>query len=147
MGLFDKDRLLGGNRLTDTFKQDEPFILFDLACISEAVPMKDGDNADKSELIVGNVDKDGNLKGDIYKVGTLSTPIAALAKTNLRGADGKPVDTDDLPSIVCWTKVPTPNYPSDAVVLSFLAPADKVAMPKDLPPFVLPPITEDQNPL
>jgi hypothetical protein len=149
--LWDKDILLGGERLTDTFGKTERFVIWDMAMISEKVPMPSGDLSQKTELVVSPTLDPAGAK----RVGTLSTPIARKAVENLRDGDGNPTDTEAFPALVYWDEVET-DFPQNAVVLKFdrllkddygdELPAAKHAAREQAGPFSLEPVTAEQAP-
>lgn len=129
MGMFDKDRLYGGERLTDHVKightregtRAEPedvenVLLLDCVIVSEEVPTDIG-LATKTELLLNKLSEDGTtLEGEPFKVNTLAQAIAEKAKAKTDG---------DLPAVVCFFVTPsgTEGY-SDATVMQFVRPWD-----------------------
>lgn len=141
MGLFDRQKLFRGEKLTDAYPEGERFVLYDLAVVVEdSTDLIEGSTVDKAELVTGKPDEEPILTS------TLSGPIVRLAYQNLRGKNGKPV-ADDLPAIVFWKRVDTKNsFDNQATVLEMEEPyTGKV--PTKVPPFSFPPITEADNPL
>jgi hypothetical protein len=141
MGLFDRQKLFRGEKLTELFPEREPFILYDLAVVIEdSNQIVEGSTVDKVELIVG---KEGEPP---VLASTLSKAIRDLAYNNVRNKNGKPT-ADDLPAVCCWKKVETKNsYDNLATVLDMLSPyTGKVT--GEFPEFSFKPITVDDNPL
>lgn len=140
-GLFDRQKLFRGEKLTDAYKEGEPFILYDLAVVVEdSTTLVEGSTVDKVELITGREGEDPILTS------TLSGPIVRIAYQNLRDESGKPT-AEDLPAICHWKRVDTKNnWDNQATVLEMDKPyTGKV--PKELPEFSFRPITEADNPL
>jgi hypothetical protein len=106
MGMFDKDRLYGGERLDQRFELGDEFILWGVEVMPDAVPTELGD-ATKTVLEVSTKDN----PEERFKVGTLASAIAEKAK------DAEPTD---FPAIVRYEKVPG-RFDSDAAVISFVA--------------------------
>lgn len=140
MGLFDRQKLFNGEKLTDLFSEGETFALLDMAVVVEgSTEMLEGSTVDKTELIVL---KDGKP----VLASTLSGPIKTLASQNVRDSKGKP-KADDLPANVSWKRVDTKNsYDNQATVLTFHSPYTG-DIPKELPAFSFTPITVEDNPL
>ncbi len=130
--------------MNERFAKGERFVVWDMACIHEAVPMPSGGTARKTELVVSKL----GAGEPAEKVGTLSTPIARKAIENVRDGDGQP-SPGSFPVLVYWDEVES-DFPNDAVVLRF----DKLLEPDELSEtpspqgveFSLEPITAEQAP-
>lgn len=140
-GLFDRQKLFRGEKLTEAYPEGESFILYDLAVVVEdSTELIEGSIVDKVELITGREGEEPILTS------TLAGAIVRLAYKNVRDAKGKP-RADDLPCVAKWKRVTTKNnFDNEATVLELVAPYTGT-VPKDLPPFSFPPITEEDNPL
>ena len=103
-GLWDRQVLLGGLRLTEVFNEGEDFILWDLEHVG-VVDIGDGSQAEKTALTVSTLEK----PGEKFTVGTLARAIHEMAVAER--ADG------DLPAVVKWTRVETKRELQPAVVL------------------------------
>jgi hypothetical protein len=109
-GIWERDRLFGGERLADAYEPDQPFVLIDLEVVGQIeVDKTDADKkADKTELQTFDLNS-----GELRLIGTLSGPIADMARM-----DRSP---DDLPAVVCWESVPS-DRGNDANVLRYVRP-------------------------
>lgn len=103
-GMWDRQRLLGGQRLVETFDKDESFILWDLEVVGE-VPVEENKTTPKVELTVSKLDDPDNR----FTVGALGKAIVELAELDRQ--DG------DLPAVVHYDEVPTKRNLQPAVVI------------------------------
>jgi len=142
MGLFDRQKLFRGEKLTEAYPSGQPFVLYDLAVVVEDnTDLIEGSTVDKVELVTGTVDG-----GEPILTSTLAGAIVRLAYGNVRDAKGK-AKADDLPAIVTWKRVETKNnFDNEATVLEMVAPYEG-PKPKTVPPWSFPPITNESNPL
>lgn len=122
MGMWQKDKLYGGERLANhvtigTSPADsESVALYDIAIISDEVPTNIG-NATKTAMVIAK--HDGKKWGEPMTVNTLASAIADKARV---------VEDGDLPAVVCFFVTPsgTDGY-NDATVMQFVRPyTDKV---------------------
>lgn len=117
MGMFDKDRVFGGDRLDEEFEDGIPFLLLDAEVVAEGIDTgNDLPPASKTMLIVAHL-KGGNpggpVEGEPKVVGTLASAIAD--KVRLK-SDG------DLPAVVETQTVPSKDAGrNDAKVLQWVA--------------------------
>lgn len=113
MGMFDKDRLLGGLRLDVEIPDGVPFILWDAGVIGEIALENGLPPAVKTGMSVSRCDYSTyEPVGEPFTVGTLAGPIAE--KVRLK-------DDDDLPAVV-QTFTVTSDKGNDARVIQFVAP-------------------------
>lgn len=103
-GMWDRQRLLGGERLTESYQEDESFILRDLRIVGE-VEVEEDKSAPKCELVTSPLDDPSRT----LIVGTLSKAICELAEQDR--AEG------DLPVVCHWTRVETKRKQQPAVVI------------------------------
>lgn len=103
-GMWDRQRLLGGARLTETYKEDESFVLRDLSIVGE-VEVEEGKLAPKVELLTSPMEDPSRL----ITVGTLSKAITELAEQERASGD--------LPVVCHWTRVETKRKQQPAVVI------------------------------
>lgn len=141
-GLFDRQKLFRGEKLTEAYAEREHFVLWDLAVVVEdSTDLIEGSTVDKVELVTS---RDGE---EPILTSTLSGPIVRIAYKNYRDAKGKP-KADDLPCVCYWQRVDTKNsFDNQATVLEMVAPYEGASKPKSLPAFSFPPITDQDNPL
>lgn len=116
MGMFDKDRLYGGERLDQTFEEDDRFILWNAEVLDEKVPTGIGD-ATKTLLTVSKL----GSPGEKFVVGTLASAIATKAAT---------AEDSDFPAVVKYHHVPG-QQDSEAAVISLVEPYDAKKAKKD----------------
>ena len=105
MGMFDKDRMYGGERLDRWADFGDSFILWGVEVLPDPVPTSVGD-ATKTLLEVSTLDNPENKT----TVGTLASAIATKARE---------AEESDFPAVVKLEKVPG-GYGSDATVISFV---------------------------
>lgn len=117
MGMFDKDRLYGGERLDQTFEYGDSFILWGVEVLAEPVPTEVG-QATKTFLTVSRLDS----PGEQFKVGTLASAIADKARE---------AEESDFPAIVKFEKVTSEKWGTDAAVISLVEPYDAQAAAAD----------------
>jgi hypothetical protein len=118
MGMFDKDRLYGGDRLDETFQFGDTFILHSVEVLEEPVPTEVGD-ATKTILTVSKRDN----PGEQFKVGTLASAIAEKARE---------AEASDFPAVVKYHQVTSEKWGTEAAVISLVEPYDAA---KDEVPF------------
>lgn len=142
MGLFDRQKLFRGEKLTDAYPEGSPFVLYDLAVVVEdSAELIEGSTVDKVELVTGNVGENACIL-----TSTLSGPIVRIAMQNTRDAKGKS-KADDLPCVCLWKRVDTKNnFDNQATVLEMVEPYTG-DIPKAWPMFSFTPITVESNPL
>lgn len=146
MGMFDRDKTLGGLRLDQEFtigNKDargsdggEVFILCDCHVLPNPIELDNDikEPAYKSVLRVCRWDPDSlRVTGPVFDVGTLSSAIASKVREK---AD------DDLPALVRAHTAPAKSSAhNDATVLTFVSPYDGPNIPFNL-------FTEDEyNPV
>lgn len=110
MGMFDKDRLYGGERLDQTFAFGDTFILWGVEVLAEPVPTEVG-NATKTILTVSRKD----APGEQFKVGTLASAIADKARD---------AEESDFPAVVKYEQVTSEKWGTEAAVISLVEPYD-----------------------
>lgn len=121
MGMWDKDKLYGGERLDRHVKIGtveegsagaEKVALFDIQIVSDEVPTDLG-NATKTAMVIGKLDDSGTKVTEVLEVNTLASAIADKARVAAEG---------DLPAVVCFFETPagTEGY-SDATVMQFVS--------------------------
>lgn len=110
MGMFDKDRMYGGDRLDEVFDLGDTFILWNVEILDKRVPTDVGD-ATKTVLEVSRE----SAPDEHFKVGTLASAIAEKA------ADAEP---SDFPTVVKLEKVHSARWGTDALVISLVEPYD-----------------------
>jgi len=110
MGMFDKDRLYGGERLDKWCEPGDRFILWGVEIVDEPVPTSVG-NAIKTLLKVSTLDAPENQT----IVGTLASAIAEKAKD---------AEESDFPAVVEFQKVHSQEYNTEAAVIQFVEPYD-----------------------
>lgn len=142
MGLFDRQKLFRGEKLTEAYPEGSPFVLYDLAVVVEdSSELIEGSTVDKVELVTGDV-----KGGAPILTSTLSGPIVRIAMQNTRDAKGKS-KADDLPCVCRWKRVDTKNnFDNQATVLEMVSPYTGEVPKYDLP-FSFTPITVESNPL
>lgn len=116
--MFDKDRLYGGDRLDETFTEDERFILWGAEVLQEPVPTEIGD-ATKTILLVSKLES----PTEKFPVGTLASAIADKARD---------AEESDFPAVVKYHHVPSSKEgQADAAVISLVEPyTDGVSVPE-----------------
>ncbi len=119
MGMFDKDKLYGGERMDDHFNTGDEFILWGAQVLPDKIPTSVGD-ARKTLLQVSRT-TDPEL---VFIVGTLASAIADKANE---------ADPSDFPAVVKLAKVPS-SFDNEATVIQFVAEWEG-KKPKTLPGF------------
>lgn len=110
MGMFDKDRLYGGERLDETFSFGDTFIVWGVEVLPDPVPTEVG-NATKTILEVSKRD----APADRFKVGTLASAIAEKARE---------AEASDFPAVVKYHQVTSEKWGTEAAVISLVEPYD-----------------------
>lgn len=108
MGMFEKDKVFGGKRLSGEggeFNNGDEFILWDGEIVAKDVETEIGD-ATKTKLTVSRLDS----PTDKFDVGTFATAIASKIEAKEDG---------DLPAVVELMQVPT-DKGNDATVIQFV---------------------------
>lgn len=103
-GMWDRQRLLGGPRLTQEIEKGESFILWDLSVVGD-VEVEEGKTTPKAELTVSRL----SSPDESFQVGTLSKAIVELAAIDRQEGD--------LPVVAHWEEVETKRALQPAVVI------------------------------
>ena len=108
-GMWERQRLLGGDRLTDEYAQHESFILWDIAVVGDIPVGEDDDGnpryAKKVELTTSHMESPDDKKA----VGALGAALVSLAE--------EPQVDGDLPAVVHWDTAETKRKLQPALVL------------------------------
>lgn len=124
MGIWSKGKVLSaGEVMTETYAENEPFVLFGMGTAGE-IDLQNGlPPATKTVMLAQRVESGDKgvlvLKDDPKVIGAFSQPIGDMA------AEATP---DDFPVVVCWQSVHTKND-RDAIVLNLVADRDVPAKP------------------
>lgn len=108
MGMFEKDKMYGGERLDKWAEPGDRFVLWGVVEFIEDVPTSIGDGT-KVILEVSSLDAPDNKT----RVGTFASAIVEKSR------DAEP---SDFPAVVMLETVESKQYDTDALVLSFVEP-------------------------